>query len=89
MALSSPRIPPVSVEDMAALAAELEMNPGQGRLNVTRTMAQHPALVKARMPSLKRVEFLVQARFQSRRSPARREVGVRRALPRPPRMPAG
>ena len=50
MALSSPRIPPVSVEEMAALAAELSMGPGQGRLNVTRTMAQHPALVKARMP---------------------------------------
>ena len=50
MPLSTPRIPPVSEEEMEAIEAELTLNPGQGRLNVTRTMAQHPALVKARLP---------------------------------------
>ena len=50
MPLSSPRIPPVSEEEMEAIAAELSMNPGRGRLNVTRTIAQHPALMKARLP---------------------------------------
>lgn len=52
MPLSSPRIPPVSIEEMDAIDAEIgrRRQPGQAPLNVTRTVAQHPALVKARAP---------------------------------------
>ena len=49
---STPRIPPVSIEVYEALERELgrQRRPGQPALNVTRTIAQHPALVKARAP---------------------------------------
>ncbi len=52
MPLSSPRIPPVSMEEMEAVEAEVGRRRRQGRLplNITRTIAQHPALVKARAP---------------------------------------
>ena len=52
MPLSSPRIPPVSIEEMNALDTELgrRREPGQPPLNITRTVARHPALVKARAP---------------------------------------
>lgn len=52
MPLSSPRIPPVSIEETKALDAELgrRREPGQPPLNITRTVANHPALVRARAP---------------------------------------
>lgn len=52
MPLSAPRIPPVSIEAHEALEAELGRRraPGQQALNITRTIANHPALVKARAP---------------------------------------
>lgn len=52
MALSSPRVPPVSVQEIEALEAELgrRREPGHQPLNITRTVAQHPALVRARAP---------------------------------------
>lgn len=52
MHLSEPRVPPISAEEMDALDAEIgrRRKPGQPSLNITRTIAQHPALVKARAP---------------------------------------
>ena len=52
MPLSSPRVPPVSIEEMEAVDAEVgrRRKSGQAPLNITLTVAQHPALVKARAP---------------------------------------